>query len=183
MDTALNQLPDSISDGTILLDAYRLEDAEAHLSGEDEEMRRRFDAVRPASLDETRRAIKRWIAGRARGGPMFAYAVRDVSGRLMGGCELRMRSADSANVSYWLFPQFRGRGHALQALNLVCEASERIAGLNRLELRISPDNESSRRVAERGGFLQTGTIEEKGGTGAVSMMIAYVKDVSGTENG
>jgi RimJ/RimL family protein N-acetyltransferase len=181
MDTALNQLPDSITNGVILLDAYRLEDAEAHLAGEDEEMRRRFDALRPASLDETRRAIERWI-GRASGGPMFTYALRDVSERLMGGCELRMGLADSANVSYWLFPQFRGRGHAFQALNLVCGASERIAGLNRLELRISPDNESSRRVAEKAGFLQTGIIEEKGGIGTVSTLILYVKDVSGTEN-
>ena len=81
MGTALNQLPDSITNGIILLDAYRLEDAEAHLSGEDEEMRRRFDALRPATLDETRRSIKRWIAGRARRGPMFTYAVRDLSGR------------------------------------------------------------------------------------------------------
>src|SRR6476620_11167852 len=92
----LRNLPADLSDGVILLDAHRMEDAEAHLLGEDEEMRRRFDAVRPATLNETRQALERWIAARDCGGdPMFAYAMRELSGQLIGGCELRMRSANS----------------------------------------------------------------------------------------
>src|SRR5438270_13200599 len=148
----LRYLPETLADGIVLLDVHRLEDAEAHLLGEDEEMRRRFDSVRPATLEETRSAVERWIAGRAEGGPMFAYALRAASGQLIGGCELRMRSASSANVSYWVFPSFRGHGHALRAVSLLSAAAERIPGLHRLEVRIAPDNESSRRVAMKAGF-------------------------------
>jgi RimJ/RimL family protein N-acetyltransferase len=175
----LRNLPADLSDGVILLDAHRMEDAEAHLLGEDEEMRRRFDAVRPATLNETRQALERWIAARDCGGdPMFAYAMRELSGQLIGGCELRMRSANSANLSYWVFAPFRGRGYALRAVNLLASAAERIAGLNRLELRIAPDHESSRRVARKAGFTEEGTVEEKAWTGALSTMEFYTKDVS-----
>ena len=177
----LRQLPDSMSDGIVRLDPYRIEDAEEHHLGEDEEMRRRFDADRPATLEETRRALERWIAGRAAGGPMFAYALRDPSGRLMGGCELRMRSADSANVSYWLFPAFRGRGYAVRALDLLSAAASELAGLNRLEARISPDNHASLRMAERAAFVYAGTEQEKLPTGAFRTMLLYVKPVHGAD--
>src|SRR5690242_12419236 len=55
----LLRLPETLTDGTILLDAHRPEDAETHWREEDEEMRRRFDAIRPGTLDETRAAIAR----------------------------------------------------------------------------------------------------------------------------
>jgi RimJ/RimL family protein N-acetyltransferase len=173
----LHYLPETLTDGVVLLDGYRLEDAEAHLLGEDEEMMRRFDSVRPATLEETRCAVERWIAGRAEGGPMFAYALREASGELIGGCELRMRSANSANISYWMFPSFRGRGHALRAVNLLSAAAERIPGLHRLEVRIALDNESSRRVAVKAGFIEAGKIKEKACTGSVSTMLLFVKEI------
>src|SRR6476469_6641634 len=74
----LRQLPDSMSDGIVLLDPYCIEDAEEHHLGEDEEMRRRFDADRPATLEETRRAVERWVAGRAL--DLLSAAAREVPG-------------------------------------------------------------------------------------------------------
>lgn len=141
-------------------------------------MRRRFGAMRPATLDATRRAMVHWIEGRAAGRPMFAYAVRSLTELLMGGCELRMRSAGVASISYWLFPVFRGQGHAVRAVELLCEAARAVEGLNRLEARIAPDNERSRRVAEKAGFFAAGTIEETDWTGATSTMILYVGTVA-----
>ena len=47
---------------------------------------------------------------------MFAYAVRSAAGELVGGCELRLAAPDSADVSYWVFPAFRGQGYARRAL-------------------------------------------------------------------
>lgn len=164
----------------MLLDAYRLTDAEAHLAGEDAEMRRRFDQPRPADLDTARRAIERWIAGRAAGRPMFAYAIRDSAGTLIGGCELRMRSPGAANLSYWIFPAFRRRGFASRAVNLLAAAAERIPGLSRLELRIAPDNQASLRLARKAGFALAGSETETGPSGRASTVDVYVKDVEGT---
>ena len=175
---SLGQLPESLGDGIIQLDAHRIEDAEAHLVGEDDEMRRRFDAARPATLEETRTAIERWLAGRAVGGPIFAYALRMRSGCLIGGCELQVRSEDSASISYWVFRPFRGQGYASRAIDLLCAAAARVSALKRLEIRIATDNQPSLRVAEKAGFFKIGSVVEKGPTGADSTMVLYAKNIT-----
>jgi RimJ/RimL family protein N-acetyltransferase len=172
------RLPESLADGVILLDAHRLEDAEAHLEGEDEEIRRRFDASEPATLEQTREAMLRWIEGRRAGAPMFAYAIRLASGPLIGGCELRMRSPASANVSYWIFPRFRRQGHALRAMSLLGEGARAVAGLERLEARVAPDNEASQRLLKKAGYVESGTVEEKARSGKMSTMLLYVRLVA-----
>ncbi len=155
------RLPATLSDGEIVLDGHVLADAEAHLAGEDAEMRRRFEAPGPATLGGTRAAMARWIAARAAGGPMFAYAVRGPDGALIGGCEIRLLAADRARVSYWMFPAFRGRGHAARALALLVEAAAPFP--RQLEAHIDADNAASRRVAEKAGFSESGVAEDAAG--------------------
>jgi RimJ/RimL family protein N-acetyltransferase len=172
-------LPESLADGTVLLDAHRLEDAEAHLAGEDEEMRRRLDAIRPATLEETRLAMLRWIDGRKGGGPMFAYAVRLLpAGALVGGCELRLRSVTSASVSYWIFPRFRGCGYAARALSLLCGAAGSVGGLRCLEASTAADNHASRRVLEKAGFIESGCVDETGPAGSKNSMLLWTRPVA-----
>ena len=157
------RLPAMLSDGEIVLDGHTLADAEAHLAGEDAEMRRRFEAPGPATLEGTRAAMARWIEARAAGGPMFAYAVRGPGGVLVGGCEIRLLAADRANVSYWIFPAFRGRGYAGRALALLVEAAARLTFPRQLEAHIDADNTASRRVAEKAGFIESGMVEDAAG--------------------
>ena len=182
MDGALPllRLPAALSDRVILLDAHTIADAEAHLEGEDEEMRLRFDSPRPATLAETRAAMTRWIDGRAAGEPMFAYALRDASSRrLVGGCELRMLTQRSANVSYWVFPNFRRQGYAARALALLCEAATHIETLERIEAHIAHDNLASRRVAEHAGFVEVGSVQETSWAGATTTMALYARPMTG----
>jgi len=154
-------LPEAISDGVIWLDSHRVEDAEAHHAGEDAEMIRRFDGTEKATLEQTRDAMRRWIALRAAGGPQFAYALRDAAGVLMGGCEMQRRREDTAHVSYWLYPAFRGRGYAGRALALLCAAAARLAGVTMVEADIAADNLASIGVATRNGFTHGGQVEEE----------------------
>jgi RimJ/RimL family protein N-acetyltransferase len=171
------RLPERLTDGVIVLDAHTVADAEAHLHGEDEEMRRRFDATEVATLEHARQVMQRWIDARAAGGPNFVYALRGPSRELLGGCELRLLAADRANVSYWISWEHRGRGHAIRALKLLCDAAAGLENLGRLEAHIAPDNLASRKVAEGAGFVETGTVEETAWTGAVSTMALYVRPV------
>ena len=173
------RFPESLDDGTVFLDRHRLEDAEAHLEGEDEEMRRRFDATGPATLEQTRAAMLRWMEARKTGGPMFAYAVRLSSGRLIGGCELRMQGPASARVSYWIFREFRRRGYALRTLSLLSQAANMVAALERLEAPVAADNLASRRLLGKAGFIETGTVEETASTGKVSSLLLYVRALGG----
>ncbi|MGH6986139.1 MAG: GNAT family N-acetyltransferase [Caulobacteraceae bacterium] len=174
----LLRLADRLTDGVVLLDAHTLEDAQAHLAGADEEIRLRFDEGRTASLEETRGALARWIAARATGGPMFAYALRSPEGTLMGGCEIRLVEEGLANISYWVFPDFRRRGLGVRAVRLLIEAARGVQGLRRIEAHVAPDNLASRRLAQALGLREAGAVEETSWSGSVSTMIRYVAELS-----
>jgi RimJ/RimL family protein N-acetyltransferase len=168
-------LPPTLTDGVIWLDSHRVEDAEAHHAGEDDEMLRRFDSPRKARLEQVREALRRWTAMRAASGPQFAYALRDRSGVLMGGCEMRRPSFDCGHVSYWLFPAFRGHGYASRALALLCAEAANIEGLTSLEAHIDDDNLASQGVALRNGFLRDGTVTDETWSGGQVTRLRYVR--------
>ena len=110
---------------------------------------------------------------------MFAYALRDLAGTLMGGCEIRLPAASRANVSYWIFPAFRNRGYAARALALLRQAAERVPQVRQLEAHIEPDNLGSRRAAEKAGFVAAGRAAEEGASGAKIERIVYTRRVGG----
>jgi RimJ/RimL family protein N-acetyltransferase len=167
------RLPETLTDGVLVLDGPTLADAEAHHEREDDEMRLRFDAPRRATLDEMRGAMQRWMDARAAGYPNFAYMARLPGAGLIGGCEIRRVEPDVANVSYWIYPLFRRQGHAARAMRLLLAAAPAIAGLRIIEAHVSPDNLASRRLAENLGFTESGTVEETAWHGGVSTMVRY----------
>lgn len=157
------QLPASLTDGVVKLDAHRLEDAAQDLAGEDEEIRRRFDGARPTTVAEAEDAIRRYTARRAAGGPEVTYALRLPDGTLIGGAEIRRPAAQHADVGYWVFPAFRGAGYARRALSLLCRAAiDCIDGLVEISAHIEPDNIASLRTAEAAGFREVGSVVENG---------------------
>jgi RimJ/RimL family protein N-acetyltransferase len=174
MDGDAIRLPASLTDGVILLDAHTPADAEAHLRGEDAEMLLRFDSPARATLEQTRTAIARWIDARAVGGPMFVYALRGPSGSLAGGCEVRRLTAQRANVSYWVYPEFRNQGFATRALTLLRESARRLQYVHQLEAHIDAGNIASRRVAERAGFIEAGLVEDTSRAGTRSTRVLYL---------
>ena len=166
-------LPQRMTDDVVLLDGHVLAGQMGLGVGEDAEILLRFEAPQASTLDQTRAAIGRWIAARASGGPMFAYAVRDTSGELVGGCELRLAATDSADVSYWVFPAFRGQGYARRALTLLCQAAAELDDVSWAEAHIDADNLASRRVAERAGFVETGVVNDRTASGDTARRVLY----------
>jgi RimJ/RimL family protein N-acetyltransferase len=167
------RLPETLSDGVVLLDGHTLSDAQQHLEGEDEEMIRRFEAPRHATLDEMLTTIQRWMEARAVGVPNFCYAIRMPDGLLVGGCEVRWLAAPSnaLNISYWCYPRFRGRGFVGRAVTLVLGAVL-TTGATQIEAHIDVDNVASRKVAERARFVEEGTVvdDAASGEGAVTRL-------------
>ena len=144
----------TLTDGIVLLDEFRPDDLDAHVSGEDEEHARRLGWYPDHSTRETAlTAFERWGRDWAEDGPTRALAARRTdSGELVGGCQLRLREKRIGELSYWTFPQHRGRGFARRAAALLCRYGFENLGIERIEAYVEPDNSNSRRVVEAVGF-------------------------------
>jgi ribosomal-protein-alanine N-acetyltransferase len=146
------------SDGLLGLTLFTPADAPALADlDRDPEHRRRFalPAEHVPSVEHSRAVIKAWAWSRA-DGQRYAFAVRLPTGELVGGVELSPRPQLAANVSYWVHPAQRGRGYARRAVALACAWVRDQSPLERLEIRVEPDNLASCRVALACGFEATG---------------------------
>lgn len=61
-------------------------------------------------------------------------------------------------IGYWLRTSRTGQGLALEAVQGIAEFAINRLEASRLEIRCSPRNQASRRVAERAGFTQEGIL-------------------------
>jgi RimJ/RimL family protein N-acetyltransferase len=68
------------------------------------------------------------------------------------------RAARTAELGYVVAPAARGRGVASEALRLLTEWAFAELGMERLELLISVENEASKRVAARCGYVREGVL-------------------------
>lgn len=160
---AANRAP-TLTDGVVLLNGFSLRDAQAHLDGEDEETARRFGWYPKRSTPEmVRRAIRRWQENWRRGAFRRAWSARDaMTGELVGGCEIRVRSPDLAHISYWTLANYRQRGFAARATRLMCDFAFAEWGLQAIEAYVAPENVGSRKTALRAGFLEYGVLQGDG---------------------
>jgi [ribosomal protein S5]-alanine N-acetyltransferase len=66
---------------------------------------------------------------------------------------------DAYELSYLLYdPQHAGHGYVTESVRLLTDYLFETRRLNRIELRIHPDNAASRRIAEKCGYVLDGTI-------------------------
>ncbi|MFE2415476.1 GNAT family N-acetyltransferase [Streptomyces hokutonensis] len=64
----------------------------------------------------------------------------------------------SAHLGMSLRPGFRGRGLAVDVVNVLCTYGFTVRGLHRLQLETLADNTAMIRAASRAGFVQEGTL-------------------------
>ena len=98
--------------------------------------------------------LERWPRGLAR----FALTVPpsdECIGQIGIQFDFAMRRAEAF---YWLDRGARGRGIAVEALNLVTEWAFRDFDIVRAQLATHLDNERSQRVAERCGYSREGVL-------------------------
>jgi RimJ/RimL family protein N-acetyltransferase len=115
----------SLTDSVILLRPLRLQDAAAHLAGEDYEIATWLSGGRSTAAT-VRRYIARSLEDWQKNGPRRAFGIFDyATGSLVSSVEanLSLPHLDSGqvNVSYGVFAGWRGKGIALRALRLVSE--------------------------------------------------------------
>lgn len=149
-----------LSDGTIRLEPLGARHLErlAEL-GRDPDVQR-FTYV-PSPWEEG--FERTWLDGyeQAPEGTRAAFAIVDEgSGEFAGFAALVRIDSDAreAEAGYIVSPRARGHGVAARALRLVTDWALHELALERVELRITPDNLASIRVAERCGFVREGVL-------------------------
>jgi ribosomal-protein-alanine N-acetyltransferase len=101
---------------------------------------------------------------RASGGGDHYGAVRREDDRLVA-CLWTKRTdwaAGVTEISYAVAPDARGFGLAAEAVDALAFALLLEHAFQRIELRIAPGNEASRRVAEKAGFTYEGRLRNAG---------------------
>ncbi|MGB8196907.1 MAG: GNAT family N-acetyltransferase [Acidimicrobiales bacterium] len=153
----------------IVLRHFRPDDAVTHLKGEDIAI-----SMWLSGGESTLESVKRWIQSNednwANDGPRFVFAIQTPGEELVGMIEINvdyshfagLRPGD-ANVSYGLYPQYRGRGLATAAL-LKIRGFMITKGVKRSIVRIEPENVNSVRLAERVGYSHAGEVTNGVGT-------------------
>jgi RimJ/RimL family protein N-acetyltransferase len=104
-----------------------------------------------------------WLDGyvQAPEGARAAFAVVDeTTGEFVGFAALVTidQEGREAEAGYIVSPQARGRGVAARALRLLTDWALNELALERVELRITPENLGSIRVAERCGYVREGVL-------------------------
>jgi RimJ/RimL family protein N-acetyltransferase len=165
----------NLTDGVIFLGPLTAEDAADHLAGEDEEMAKWVSGGRstPATVETfIRNSQENWTSG----GPRPAFGVFDcVSKRLVGFIEVnlaRFVEPGQVNVSYGVFRQWRRKGLALRAIDLMDEYLRTATEAHQMVLRIAPANTASLKLAEKASFTFRGLFDEPEGP-----MVRYVRDI------
>ncbi len=147
------------------MSAIRLEPfAERHLDSLDsliaDPETQRFTRVPvPPPPDFPRTWLDRYEQGR-REGTREAFAIVDAEDGALLGLAMSPRidrDAHTAELGYALAPEARGRGAATEALRQITEWAF-AEGILRAELLISVDNDASKRVAERCGYVFEGVM-------------------------
>ena len=164
-----------LTDGVIFLRPLHLGDAVDHLAGEDDEIAKWLSGGRstPATVENYINSCEEdW----RNNGPRRAFGIFDCSSnRLIGSIEANLAYQSvpgQVNVSYGVFLNWRGKGVAQRALNLMSSYLKRSTGLRQMVVRIAPENTASLRVVEKAGFHCLGTFDEPNGR-----MVRYARDL------
>ena len=147
-----------LTDGIVLLRPSEPRDIPAIDAGiHDPDVIRWIGPTEGSAADVITLNQQRW----ANGSPALSICERE--GTCVGLIWVNLRNADQPTgwVGYWLLPSARGRGLATRAVRLISIWAMREMGLTSLRLTTEPDNELSRRVAERSGFRQTQVLHHQ----------------------
>ncbi len=102
------------------------------------------------------------LRAREEGRALALFLIARSDARLIGAITLdniRRGPAQSAQVGYWIGPDFARQGYMTEALEAVVRHSFAQLDLSRIEAACLPENVASRGLLERSGFDYEGMVE------------------------
>lgn len=156
------------ADGRVGLRPFCVADAGAHLSGCDELIIQRLGGGEPSTLAQ----VEEWLTANAEawatGHPVVDVGIVDLASSTLCGCVGIQRGLDvltegQVNLSYALYPAWRGRGYATRAVRLAMAVALESQPVVEFVIRAAPDNTESLAVAERAGFTRSEVTSDQHG--------------------
>jgi RimJ/RimL family protein N-acetyltransferase len=116
----------------------------------------------PRSLDE-KFELLRTFRGHFDLGTDFVYGILEPDeSRALGGSGLHPRSGEgSLEIGYWLRADSIGRGLATEVAGVLTRVGFEQFGLDRVDLSVDPENERSRKIPDKLGFVEEGTLRRR----------------------
>ncbi|MFZ4585251.1 MAG: GNAT family N-acetyltransferase [Acidimicrobiia bacterium] len=156
-----------LTDGIITLSQLLPHEIEEHNAGEDDELVRWLSEL-PSTAESTTAWVERNIEHWRTSGPVRSFEVRDTTtGALAGNVEanwsLDWLQPGESNISWGIFPAFRGRRYARRAITLVLRYLHELDGMHTAIAAVHPDNVASLAVAQSLGFSPFFEGENEGG--------------------
>jgi RimJ/RimL family protein N-acetyltransferase len=92
---------------------------------------------------------------------VMAIFSRDES-EVWGGTGLHTRRGDDAfEIGYWIRESRIGQGLATEATAALTKVAFEICGVDRVEIRVDPPNERSRKVPAKLGYIEEATLRRR----------------------
>jgi len=113
----------------------------------------------PQTLEE-KVALLRGFRGQFDKDEDFVYAIFDrEESRVLGGSGLHTRIGEHAReIGYWIRADAEGNGYVTEAVAALTRVGFELEGLDRIEIRVEPENVRSRRIPERLGYAEEATL-------------------------
>ncbi len=106
-----------------------------------------------------RQRLRQFETDRREGSTLTFFIVRREDEALVGGITLsniRRGVAQAGTIGYWMGRCFARKGYMAEALDCLARYAFRTMGLHRLEAACQPDNEASKELLLRAGFVEEG---------------------------
>jgi RimJ/RimL family protein N-acetyltransferase/8-oxo-dGTP pyrophosphatase MutT (NUDIX family) len=143
----------TLTDGVVTLRPFDEGDIDAHVAGDDEEIRYWFDAPGLSTHEGMTEVVERWRREREAGTRLTFAVLHD--GSPVGVVEARP-TAQTASLSWTLYAGQRGHGYATRATRLLVQHLFDDLGVRRVQAEVDPRNVASQRVATRSGLRREG---------------------------
>jgi RimJ/RimL family protein N-acetyltransferase len=117
------------------------------------------DTSRDALRRRCRRAASAWIAGERADLVITDAATGSFAGDI--GFFYLMPGLREGMIGYSLMPEFRGRGYATRAVELIARWAFDSVKVARLIAGTAPENEGSQRVLQRAGFVREAYLKDR----------------------
>jgi RimJ/RimL family protein N-acetyltransferase/8-oxo-dGTP pyrophosphatase MutT (NUDIX family) len=144
---------ETLTDGVVTLRPFDERDIDAHVAGDDDEIRYWFDAPGPSTPEHMAEVVERWRREREAGTRLTFAVIHE--GETVGVVEARP-SGDTASLSWTVYAGRRGHGYATRAIRLLVQHAFDNLGVRRVQAEVDPRNQASQRVATRSGLRREG---------------------------